>query len=444
MIPTTSTLIRRTRTSGWERGSPFTLRRTLLAHKSRNGSENIHVSIRASKASAMIVYFYRRFSVLFLAACSLASAQAAELQKVWERNLAPSVRTAEGHEVSQMGVTALRFSPDGTRVAVAVEGYLRSDASRLLIVDIQNSRSPIQQFVLNVETGADDSDHVLGRPPAISWSPSGGALIAGEDLMNVESGVKCAIPGIGAAGWLSADQAIAYGRGKPNRLEFFDSHCNSDGTWNLGSTEWHLLDVSSNRGTLALLQATSTARKYSAELVVANATSTKTIQRWPELATGYVARFADSGKILCAGEGGDYSAPPEIHPRCMDVDTGKQIAEATHIMGGVAFASAEHAARIVASDHRASWNFLYHEADTVLKRRVVWDVKDNVEIVSWKPKMQVYDVGNPKPIKRPYMFAISPDGRYIAEGGNGMLSLYKLEAGSAAVASKFFLKPLLH
>jgi hypothetical protein len=309
-------------------------------------------------------------------------------------------------------------------------------------VDIQNLRSPIQQFVLNVEIGADDSDHVLGRPPAISWSPSGRVLIAGEDLLNLENGLKCTIPGIVAAGWLSSDAAVAYGRGKPNRLEFFDSKCSSKGTWNLGGTEWNLLDVSSERGTVALLQATGTPRNYSADLVVADATSKKIIQRWPELATGYVARFTDSGKILCAGEGGDYSAPPEIHPRCMDVDSGGLIAQAKDIMGGVAFATAEHTGRVIASDHRASWNFLYHEADTVLKRRVVWDVKDNVEIASWKPKMQLYDVGNPKPIRRPYMFAISPDGKFLADCGNGTLTLYKLEAGSGELASHSFVNPL--
>ncbi len=198
-------------------------------------------------------------------------------------------------------------------------------------MDIQNTCSRIQQFVLNVEISADDSDSLPSRPPVISWSPSGRVLIAGEDLINVETGSKCTIPKLGFAGWLSSNEAVAYGRGKPSRLEFFDSKCNGKSTWNLGGTEWHLLDVSADRGLIAMLQATGTARKYSADLVVADTASRKIIQRWPELETGYIARFADSGKILCAGKGGDHSAPPEIDPRCMDVDSGGLIAQAKDI-----------------------------------------------------------------------------------------------------------------
>jgi hypothetical protein len=391
----------------------------------------------------MTIYSCRSFGALLLALCSLASARAGDLRKLWELNLETPVRTAEGHEVDRIGVTALRFSPDGSRIAVAVTGYLRTHATRLLVVDVQDALHPIQQLVLDLGTIASDSDVLGSRPPAIAWSPGGNTLMTGSDLFKLQDGSKCKIPGgIDSGGWVAPERAIAYENGKPNTLEFFDPNCHPAGVWNLGGTEWHLLDVSADRGLVAMLQVTGTAAKYSADLVVADATSKRIIQRWPELETGYIARFADSGRILCAGEGGDYSAPPEIHPRCMDVDTGKQIAEAANIMGGVAFATAEHTGRVIASDHRASWNFLYHEADTVLKRRVVWDVKDNVEIASWKPKMQLYDVG-PKPIRRPDMFAISPDGKFIAEGGNGTLTLYKLEAGSGELASHSFDNPVL-
>ena len=120
-----------------------------------------------------------------------------------------------------------------------------------------------------------------------------------------------------------------------------------------------------------------------------------------------------------------------LHPRLLHVawkfDSGRVIAEAVSIKGGAAFSAAQRAARIVASDHRASWNILFREDDSVLRRRVVWDVRKNEEVASWKPGMQTYDNGGPRPRKDPFMFAISPDGEYIAEGGNGVLRLYRIE-----------------
>jgi hypothetical protein len=40
---------------------------------------------------------------------------------------------------------------------------------------------------------------------------------------------------------------------------------------------------------------------------------------------------------------------------------------------------------------------------------------------------QTYTLYSLKPAKDLFAFAISPDGGYIAEGGNGILRLYKIE-----------------
>jgi hypothetical protein len=71
---------------------------------------------------------------------------------------------------------------------------------------------------------------------------------------------------------------------------------------------------------------------------------------------------------------------------------------------------------------------LHREHDNVLRRRVVWDFSTGAEIASWKPDTQTYSLpGLVHPVKEPFAVAISPDGQYIAEGGNGILRLYKIE-----------------
>ena len=73
-----------------------------------------------------------------------------------------------------------------------------------------------------------------------------------------------------------------------------------------------------------------------------------------------------------------------------------------------------------------------------LKKRVVWDFGTGQELASWHPKSQALYLGEPKAVSvgrhagpywetGPYRAAISPDGRYVAEGGAGTLSLYKIE-----------------
>jgi hypothetical protein len=113
--------------------------------------------------------------------------------------------------------------------------------------------------------------------------------------------------------------------------------------------------------------------------------------------------------------------------RCWDVDTGKQVGEAPSVNAGEPIAVAAHATRAVASDYRHVTLPFTDDYKEVLKRRVIWDFRASKELASWHPELQPLDIGL-EPIKKEWWaFTISPDGQYIAEGGNGILRLYRIE-----------------
>ena len=69
--------------------------------------------------------------------------------------------------------------------------------------------------------------------------------------------------------------------------------------------------------------------------------------------------------------------------------------------------------------------------DRQAARRRVWDFRSGKEVVSWQLESMTYsisiDFDGFNRDRRPVPCAISPDGEYIAEGGNGRIWLYKIQ-----------------
>jgi hypothetical protein len=370
-----------------------------------------------------------------LAAMSAAAVHGGSLRKVWELDLRAEI---EGHNASQgvqAGILAIRFSPDGKKIAVASNPYQFGPAgtSRLIIMEVANPKSSIRRF--DIDDIADDS---LGGTPAIAWSPSGDFVLADLSLVRLENGATCKLPDSLGRGFIGRDRIIANvllgienGHAR-SQIEFFDLACKPVGTWQPPYKWWYIWDVSPQRGFVSMSGGHRTRRGVeedpTGELAVLDPLARKVIRSWPPAEVGTGARFADHGHALCTGDGGAvFYKDSKVPPRCVDVDTGETISEARGIVGGAPFSAAEDGDRVVASDHRSTWNFLFREYDNTLARRVVWDFRKNVNVASWKPETQTYTLLGPKAAKDPFRFAISPDGDYVAEGGNGIVRLYKIE-----------------
>jgi hypothetical protein len=352
------------------------------------------------------------------------------LRKVWELNLGEAIKNSGWHDIGRPGILALRFSADGRTIALATSPYRAGGVvlSHLILVHVLQPQKDIREF--QIENIASDSGTLGIKPPAVAWSPEGTIIIAGNNLVHVVDGGICELPTGFGGGFITPDQIVALPIRKDGSSQFkvYNSDCQLTHTWEVKG-QWTFSDVSVERGLISALRKTSREVAQPAEeLLVVDPIAEKIVQSWATSATGYSSRFADHGKVLCVGDnGGDFADPREVPPRCMDIDGGNRIAEITNINGGSPFAISENTSRVVTSDYRNVWNFIYREYDTELKRRVVWDFRKNVEIVSWSPSIQTYSLLVPRPARDPFTFAISPDGQYIAEGGNGVLRLYKIE-----------------
>jgi hypothetical protein len=136
-------------------------------------------------------------------------------------------------------------------------------------------------------------------------------------------------------------------------------------------------------------------------------------------------RFAEGGKTFCAAAGGVGRVVVPV--RCLDVDTGKTIAEATSVKRAWSIVTASESSRVVIAQYRPQPDS--HPGTSVIERRIVWDFRSGQEVATWRPEFQKwrFPMGELRHWRsNPFVFAISPTGKYIAEGGNGVMRLFEI------------------
>ncbi len=154
-------------------------------------------------------------SAILLAGSSQLSLWGGSLHKVWELNLKEAMQNSGGAVSGRPGITALRFSPDGSKIALGAEGYDSATSApiRLMVVDVRHPSSGIQRF--QIASIASDSETLGDRPPGIAWSPAGDWVLAGSDLIRVQDGSVCSIPDNLGDGFLGPGRIVALALRKP-------------------------------------------------------------------------------------------------------------------------------------------------------------------------------------------------------------------------------------
>ncbi len=362
--------------------------------------------------------------------CSL-PCEAGSLRKVWEVDLKKAVRRADG--MPTFPVFGLRFSPDGRQLALIADVYDTSRRAapgegighywkdRLLVIDVNHPADAITVF--GVKHGFTDG----GAAVNFGWSPSSKIVYAVGTLFQVATGLSCELPNESV--FINGNMVVSPRLEPPtiySRTEFtfFDQDCKEQGKW-VVPEGWLISDVSLDGRVLSISRAPVPFASSPAERLVVDPLSRSVLERWPEEGGG-VFEFADQGRALC--QSGKILASDHAPARCQDAGTGKEIAETTR-NGGEPIAAAAGARRVVVSDYRRWKPTFDNEYRTKFEGRYVWDFGTGKELASWLPQSETYEnLYKPgQQITELFHFAISPDGQYIAEGGNGIVRLYKIE-----------------
>lgn len=359
----------------------------------------------------------RFVGAMILLASTLRPAGAGSLVKVWELDLSKWNNSA-GANPNKFPVQSLMFSPDGKQIALGGSKYVQTDGhsiGRLLIARIGSPAQDVQSF--EATQGSD----------FVEWSPSGDAVVVNGLIVGLDDHTTCRAAD--SSRFISEDQLIAIKPVGPSyssyRLTIYDKRCRQLEAWDTPE-RWVIADVSIQRHLLLM-------SKYTEENLLVDPDDGRVVRKWSmgtwPLWDGPGGQFADNGKALC-GELSLDDAPKGKTMRCWNTDTGELIGNAPADYATSPFVTSRSSTRVVFSEVGYVRGLISDWDTHPYKGAVVWDYATGERLAAWRPRTQTWTeqgLRPPRKMAEPSQVAISADGQFVAEGGNGRLTVYKIE-----------------
>ena len=292
--------------------------------------------------------------------------------------------------VANHAVTAIAYSQDGTQLAVALDGH-PGRGIHVLVLDLARPAEAPRQF--NVET--------CGAP--LSFAPSGEAILICGIVIRLTDGAVCEIARNqpGAALWLDSRHIISAGD-----HEIFDVDCEQSAP---GTADgWTIVDTAPAFGWVLVGRAVVGSRLGYWVYGVVKTGSHEIIGQQKEV-NPFAPRLIGSAGLWCGHVIGT--------EHCWTIENGSRV-RLSWGMANFRFVQAAALSQRAIAEH---WTL--YGAVARLEKRAVWDFSLRRSIASWKPAFQRRVRHEPL---EPDRCAISADGQFVAEGGDGVVRLYRL------------------
>jgi hypothetical protein len=354
--------------------------------------------------------------------CIGGQAQGGHLRKVWEFHVPRQMNsTATVDSIFQV-----RFSDDGKRIAI-VAGPTE-ERQRLIVVSAERPTADATVFDVSSSTPVVEPAVQAGQ---LDWSASGQQIVWGRTLVSLNEGMTCQLPGGGR--FVGREEFAVY-QFKPSSFVFLDLRCHVIREWESFPNRARVTDyeASRQRGMMIVRQEKVSGYSLSEIEDMLLDVETRDIVRhsvW-HAATGsgddnmiWPGQFADGGHAIC----GTRIHGKDTRVECSVADNGRVLG-AIDTWNNPDIQASSASSRIVISNYwkKLDWvDFFWYRGS--LRDRTIWDFRTGAQVTRWRPPTQ--EIMHQGSFKRvPFSFDSSPDGVYIAEGGNGVVSLYKVEA----------------
>ena len=343
------------------------------------------------------------------------AALASPLELLQQIPLSDYVRVSD--RFSETTVTALAFSPDEQWLAAAVN---HGRASRLLVLSPERKPTSLR---FSGQIGAVMMHE--GQPGRIAWSPDMNAVAVGTTppvLVDLERETKCHLEAPDTRksllGAFPSSREVVIGEyaGGKWRLVIYDRDCTPIHYRELPS-RIVTLDAVAERGWIL-------AGTADGQLTIYDAASGAVVKTWRR-AVGREAALLLGGAAVCQA---GLPSRERTGPECWRVEEEEGMMDTPKINGGAPFSSARTAPMVAFTDGKYSHDSFFNTDKHSVRRGIIWHFDRSKILATWSPEQLecggVHDVWDA--CKMPAPFALSAEGRYLAESRSRPLRIYRI------------------